>query len=132
MQSRLDDLLPRDGRPRVRHECLGAGAGWLPFWLERHEEHWGGIPFGYDCPSTLPADWLFERQGFVALAPWETTAPDIAEIVSADCLVWGSGYPLPDLTDFPHEVDRVVNDARLSDEHKRQVLHANAAKLFRF
>ena len=117
--------------PELKVGFVGAGAGWLPYWLERHEEHWGATPFGNDCPSTLPADWLFRRQGFVAADPWETTAAAVAAVVGEGCLVWGSYYPLPEaVPHFPSGAAAFVEDARLPEETKRRLLWTNAARLF--
>ena len=118
--------------PDLKVGFAGAGAGWLPFWLERHEEHWGGVPFGNDCPSTLPADWLFPKQGFVVADPWETTVPEVVELVDDGCVLWGSFYPLPEaVTTFPNGAEKLVNDNRLAREAKERVLWGNAAELFR-
>jgi hypothetical protein len=115
--------------PRLQVGFAGAGAGWLPYWLERHEEHWGAIPFGTDCPSTLPADWLFERQGFVVADPWETSAPDVME---HGRVLWGSHYPLPEaVTTFPAGPAAITGDRRLADDAKTRLLWEDAAKLFR-
>jgi predicted TIM-barrel fold metal-dependent hydrolase len=116
--------------PGLKVGFLGAGAGWLPFWIERLEEHWGEIPFGYDCPSTLPPDYLFKQQGFAASAPWETSTPYVFEEVGDDVVVWGSHYPWPLLSTFPNELDKFIADTNLTDDQKKKVLWDNAASIF--
>ncbi|MEC9140739.1 MAG: amidohydrolase family protein [Chloroflexota bacterium] len=116
--------------PGLKVGFLGAGAGWLPFWIDRLEEHWGEIPFGHDCPSTLPPDYLFKRQGFAASAPWEAGTKEIFDEVGDNVVVWGSQYPWPMLSSFPDELDNFIVDSNLTDEQKMKVLWDNAASIF--
>ena len=116
--------------PGLNVGFLGAGASWLPFWIERLEEHWGEIPFGIDCPNTLPPDYLIRQQAFVAMEPWETGTSDVLHEAGEQSVVWGSQYPWPALPSFPNELDTFVADGTVSDEQKRKVLWDNAAGLF--
>lgn len=116
--------------PGLNVGFLGAGASWLPFWVERLEEHWGEIPFGLDCPNVLPPDYVIKRQGFVAMEPWETGTADVLHEVGDQAVVWGSQYPWPALPSFPNELDAFVADGTVSEEQKRKVLWDNAAALF--
>ena len=116
--------------PALNVGFLGAGASWLPFWVERLEEHWGEIPFGLDCPNILPPDYVIKRQGFVAMEPWETGTADVLHEVGDHSVVWGSQYPWPSLASFPKELDAFVADGSLTDEQKRKVLWDNAAGVF--
>jgi uncharacterized protein len=116
--------------PGLKMGFVGAGCGWLPFWLERLEEHWGGY-FGRDVGSSQPPDILFRKQGFAASDPWETTLPEVIDEVGDGTIVWGSEYPLPDvLNAFPHELDTMLGQPDLSDETKRKILWNNPAGLF--
>ena len=115
--------------PDLKVGYLGAGSGWVPFWLERVDEHWGG-PFGTEAPSTQAPSILFQRQGFVSVEPGERTTPEVVELLGDDCFVWGSQYPHPELADFPNEVDSLAGDAMLSDEVKGKILGGNAARFF--
>jgi predicted TIM-barrel fold metal-dependent hydrolase len=115
--------------PRLKIGFLGAGSGWVPFWLDRADEHWGG-PFGAESPSTQAPSILFGRQGFITVEPGERTIADVVKMVGDHCFVWGSQYPHPELTDFPDELDPLVNDGELSGEAKRKILWDNAAGFF--
>lgn len=116
--------------PGLKVGFLGAGCGWVPFWLERADEHWGG-PFGRDAPGAQPPAYLFKRQGFVACDPWETTLKEVLEEVGDHSIVWGSHYPLPKVaTLFPNELDALVKDPLLGDTQKARVLWENAAHFF--
>ena len=116
--------------PDLKVGYLGSGAGWIPYWLDRVDEHWGG-PFGNEASSTEAPSILFKRQGFACVEPGERTTPEVVDEVGNHCLVWGSQYPHPELTDFPNELDAFVADPLLSDESKTRILWDNAASLFR-
>ena len=64
--------------PSLNIGYMGAGSGWLPYWLERVDEHWGG-PFGAESPSNEAPSLLFKRQGFVTVEPGERTTPEVVE-----------------------------------------------------
>ncbi len=115
--------------PALKVGFLGAGSGWVPFWLDRADEHWGG-PFGAESTSTQAPSILFGRQGFTTVEPGERTIADVVKMVGDHCFVWGSQYPHPELTGFPDELDPLVNDPLLSDEAKRKILWDNAAGFF--
>jgi predicted TIM-barrel fold metal-dependent hydrolase len=116
--------------PGLHIGFIGAGCGWLPYWLERLEEHWGGF-FGQDAPSTQAPDRVFKAQGFVACDPWEQTVPEVVEAMGERAVVWGSQYPLPDILHFfPNEVQILVEDRHLAEEAKQRILWENAADLF--
>ena len=117
--------------PGLNVGYLGAGVGWLPYWLDRVDEHWGGF-FGVDAPSTQAPSLMFKSQGFAAADPWERTLPEVIEECGEHTIVWGSQYPRPEIAGlFPNELDTVVNDALLTDGQKQAVLWDNAARLFK-
>ena len=117
--------------PGLNIGYLGAGVGWIPYWLDRVDEHWGGF-FGVDAPSTQAPSLLFKSQGFAAADPWERTLPEVIEECGEGTILWGSQYPRPELAGlFPNELDTVVDDPLLTDEQKQAVLWENAARLFK-
>lgn len=116
--------------PDLRVGYLGAGVGWLPYWLDRVDEHWGGF-FGKDSPSLLAPSHLFRTQGFAAADPWERSLPEVIVETRLHTLLWGSQYPRPELVPlFPHELDGITNDPLLTEEQKEAILWDNAAALF--
>jgi len=117
--------------PGLKVGLIGAGCGWLPFWIDRLDEHWGNS-FGTDAPNVLPPEDIFERQMFAACDPWENSLPDVMDELGEHTVVWGSHYPLPELAKFfPNEVDHIAGAEDLSSERRRAILWDNAARLFR-
>ncbi|MGH2519635.1 MAG: amidohydrolase family protein, partial [Chloroflexota bacterium] len=113
--------------PQLKVGFVGLGSGWLLFWLDRLDEHWGG-PFGTDAPGVLPQ--IFRQQCFAACAPWERTVPDTLQECGPTSVVWSSHYPLPELASlFPNEVDGIARSSELSVDQRRAVLWDTAANL---
>ena len=116
--------------PALNIGYMGAGVGWLPYWLDRVDEHWGGF-FGSDSPSMQAPSLLFKSQGFAAADPWEQTLPEVLHECGQRTVVWGSQYPLPEATSlFPNDLDSIAADNLLTEDQKRAVLWDNAAELF--
>jgi predicted TIM-barrel fold metal-dependent hydrolase len=116
--------------PGLRVGYIGAGIGWVPYWLDRVDEHWGGF-FGTDAPSMQAPSLLFKTRGFAAADPWEKSLPEVIEECGQRTVVWGSQYPLPEAAPFfPNELDTIVNDGLLTESQKKAVLWDNAAELF--
>lgn len=117
--------------PGLKVGYLGAGVGWLPYWLDRVDEHWGGY-FGDDAPSTLAPSHLFRTQGFASADPWEHSISDVIVECGVRTVVWGSQYPMPEVAPLvPDELGAIVRDELLTDDQKRAILWQNAADLYK-
>jgi predicted TIM-barrel fold metal-dependent hydrolase len=84
--------------PRLRVGFFESGLGWLPYWLERMDEHLDVM--GHLVPSLRrrPSE-IFREQCFVSMEPDEGPALDrIARLDLARCVLWGSDYPHYDAT----------------------------------
>jgi predicted TIM-barrel fold metal-dependent hydrolase len=116
--------------PRLRAVFLEAGCGWVPYWLERMEQHLSG-DFAYDAValSLRPAEY-FARQCFVSADPEEEGV--VAAFVAClgdDTLCWSSDFPHPD-HEWRGMVGRFAGRADLGQETKRKVMGANIARAY--
>jgi predicted TIM-barrel fold metal-dependent hydrolase len=114
--------------PDLKVVFAGAGCGWLPFWAERMDDEY--FHRGEDAVTRLKPGVYLRRQGFVCARAHEALLPEAAE-EHQGLLVWGSEYPFPELSDFPDELDPLVQNPRLSDDAKRDILWGNAARLLK-
>lgn len=94
--------------PKLRVGFFEAGAGWLPYWLDRLDDHALGLFAAKEY--TLPArpSRYFKAQGFVTLEPGENLS-GIKQAGLLDCVLFGSDIPHGD-SHFPY----ATKDARLS------------------
>jgi uncharacterized protein len=125
-----DGVLERYPRLKVAH--LESGCGWVPFWLERMDEHWEHYSHGADKTTNQEPSSYFKRQCMISCEAGEEMVGCFVEHVGADNLVMATDYPHPDAVDkFP---DRTVGDLTsskdVSDDIKRKILWDNPARLY--
>jgi predicted TIM-barrel fold metal-dependent hydrolase len=115
--------------PNLPFVFLESGCGWLPYWLERLDEHYEKLPHllpgVHDKPSAR-----FRRHCYASFDPEDALLPQAVAWVGADRLLFASDYPHWDGI-WPRAANSVRERADLSDAVKRQVLAENAARLYR-
>jgi predicted TIM-barrel fold metal-dependent hydrolase len=87
-----------DRHPQLRVGFFESGLGWLPYWLERMDEH--KQTMGHLVPTLKrePTE-IFSEQCFVTMEAGEGEAfAQLADMGLAHCVVWGSDYPHYDCT----------------------------------
>ena len=119
--------------PRLRVAFLEAGAGWVPFMMDRMDEDYE--KFGAKLApqlKTSPSRLLKSGNIFFTMEVEERTLPYVLQIVRPDVIMWAS--------DFPHERERdqfggdlPYLQARedISEEAKRKILFDNPARFYR-
>jgi uncharacterized protein len=125
-----DGVLERFPTLKVAH--LETGSGWVPFWLERMDEHWEHFSQGASAVTKEKPSYYFKRQCMVSCEAGEELVDAFVEHVGDDYLILATDYPHPDcIGKFP---DRTVGDLTsnpdLSAESKRKILWDNPARLY--
>lgn len=106
-----------------------ADAGWLPYWLQRMEQHWdfsGNAE--HDYLRKRPTEY-FKSNFFVAARGDEMTLGSVVDLVGDDNVLFNTDYPHPDGT-FPWGMKSLM-DQPVPDESKRKIFWDNAARAFR-
>jgi len=123
-----------DRFPRLRVCHLESSCGWLPFWLERIDDHFESFRYG-DGKATgsvrLPSE-VFKQQCFISGEAGESGMAHVAQAVSEDILVVATDYPHSDAVDkFPDRtIGDIVDNQSLSREAKRKILWDNPCRLY--
>ena len=118
-----------DRHPSVRIGMLEASGSWVTMLLERLDKRvrYGGGPGGGRLPEikTMPSE-IFARQCFVAFESEEAAMPRLWDVVGGS-MIWGSDY-----SHFDGEPasEAIKNIASLPEEGQRQIMGANAARLY--
>jgi predicted TIM-barrel fold metal-dependent hydrolase len=103
--------------PRLRVGFMEAGCGWVPYWLERMDEHAENyrfeVPYLKERPSTY-----FRRQ-----------CSYVAHTVGAQTLVFASDFPHHDCI-FPGAVDKLRKRADLDGKLVTAMLSDNPHRLY--
>ena len=114
--------------PELTVVHVEADAGWLPYWLQRMEQHYEFSGNAEHPDLRMAPSAYFRRQVFVAARGDERTLPSVVELVGDDNVVFNTDYPHPDGT-FPFGFER-FEEQPMPDESKRKILWDNAARAF--
>jgi predicted TIM-barrel fold metal-dependent hydrolase len=77
--------------PSLRVAFLESGTGWLPYWLNRLDEH-----IEWMQPDAPSASELFARQCVICTDPDDGCVGLAVDCVGADHVMWASDFPHPD------------------------------------
>jgi len=113
--------------PRLVVVFLESGAGWLPYWLWRMDEHQELLPFQVPWLKLKPSEY-FRRQCYISCEPDEDHLATTVRAVGEDRILFASDYPHWDAT-FPGVAKAILDHPDLSPEAKKKILGENAQKL---
>ncbi len=118
-----------DKFPKLRFAFLEAGCGWVPYWLDRLDEHAelmpAYVPMLKRPPSSVVRDG---SQCFISCDPDESTLEYVAGQFE-DKLIYASDYPHFDGR-FPDSVRLIAEREGLSDAVKNKIFSENARRLY--
>ncbi len=114
--------------PRLRFVHVEGDAGWLPYWLQRMQQHWDYSGNAEHPDLRRPPSEYFEESFFVAARGDETTLPGIVDLVGDGNLLFNTDYPHPDGT-WPWGLQSLV-DQPLTPLSRRRIFADNAVRAF--
>jgi predicted TIM-barrel fold metal-dependent hydrolase len=118
--------------PGLQVAFLEAGCGWVPFWLERMDDHYEkGLArdFGAANDLTMPPSEYFARQCYVSADADEAMLAPVIALLGDERIVFSTDYPHPD-SKYPHAVESFLALPGVSDDSKRRILWDNALALY--
>lgn len=118
--------------PTLDVALLEAGGGWLPYWLDRLDEHVHWLRHARNETGHLtmrPSDY-FRRQGWIHCEPDDPSLRSVVDYLGADRILWATDYPHPDGR-FPGVVDELMETKALSPEEIAFFGGGNAQVLYR-
>ncbi len=114
--------------PELRVGFMEAGVGWLPFWLERLDEHWELMP--EQAPEIdRPPSSYFRGRCFLTTEPEERMLPYVFDHVGDDIVCYSSDYCHWDCA-FPESVKLLEERGDLPESQRGPLFSGNAAKLY--
>jgi len=114
--------------PRLRVGFMEAGCGWVPYWLERMDEHAENYRFEVPYLKERPSHY-FRRQCFVSFELEERALPYVAGTIGAETLVFASDFPHHDCF-FPGAVEKIRRRADLDAKLVSAMLGDNPSRLY--
>ena len=115
--------------PRLTVVHVEADAGWLPYLLQRMEQHWDFSGNAEHPDLKMRPTEYFKRNVFVACRGDEMTLPSVVQLAGDDNVVFNTDYPHPDGT-WPWGMER-LHAQPIAEDSKRKILWDNAARAFR-
>jgi predicted TIM-barrel fold metal-dependent hydrolase len=117
--------------PRLRFAFMEAGAGWLPYWAERMDEHYEMLRPQVPKLKRLPSEHIGGGRIFVACDPDEKMLPQVLELVGEDVVIYASDYCHWD-SRFPDSARLIADRSNLSEKAKSKIMGENALRFFGF
>jgi predicted TIM-barrel fold metal-dependent hydrolase len=116
--------------PKLRLAFLEIGCTWLPYWLDRMDEHWekrGEI----ETPrlKQLPSKCVREHPVYFSYEAGESFLSETFGHVGENHFVYASDIPHWD-NEFPENLHKIQARQDLTPEVKQKVLYANAKSLY--
>jgi predicted TIM-barrel fold metal-dependent hydrolase len=115
--------------PKLRVAFLEANVGWLPFWLDRLDEHWELTPEQAPLIDRKPSEYFLSGRCFIGCDPDERTIPHVVDALGENVVVYASDYCHWDCS-FPDTVKIIAERDDLSKTSKEHIFHANPARLY--
>jgi predicted TIM-barrel fold metal-dependent hydrolase len=116
--------------PRLRLAFLEIGATWLPYYLDRLDEHWEKRA-EHEMPllKKKPSDLVRGSRMYFSVEPGESQLAHTLEYLGAEHFLYASDIPHWD-NEFPENLERLRKHGDLSDDVKEMILYKNAKALF--
>lgn len=118
-----------DAFPQLRVGFLEAGCGWVPYWLERLDEHWERRSAEMPRMTMSPEKYIEQGRCFISAEPEEALVPVLVDMIGDDKLLYASDYPHTDSA-FPYSVKAVKERDDISEETKAKLLGENAIRYY--
>jgi predicted TIM-barrel fold metal-dependent hydrolase len=115
--------------PRLTVVHVEADAGWVPYLLQRMEQHWEFSGNAEHPDLKMRPTEYFRRNVYVACRGDEMTLPAAVALAGDDNLVFNTDYPHPDGT-WPWGLERLEAQP-IPQASKHKILWENAARAFR-
>ena len=117
--------------PKLRVAYLEIGASWLPYWLDRMDEHWE-LRGEFEAPhlKKKPSEVVRESGVYFSLEAEERLLPQTIEYVGDDHFLYASDVPHWD-GEFPKNLKYLWNHPDLSQKTKEKIAYHNGKEFFR-
>ncbi len=116
--------------PKLKLAFLEIGASWLPYYLDRMDEHWE-LRGEFEAPllKKKPSDVCRESPIYFTVEPEETLLPQTIDFLGDDHFMYATDYPHWDAR-FPENLEYLESRKDISTGAMRKILYDNARALF--
>jgi predicted TIM-barrel fold metal-dependent hydrolase len=117
--------------PRLTLGFAEIGATWLPYWLDRMDEHWE-LRGEVETPALTrrPSEVVRQRPLYFTFEAEETLLPETIRLIGEDRLAYATDFPHWD-SGFPKNMEHVRARTDLPEAVKPKLLAENARRWYR-
>jgi predicted TIM-barrel fold metal-dependent hydrolase len=116
--------------PKLKLAFLEIGATWLPYYLDRLDEHWEKRgEFEMPLLKKKPSDVVRESNMYFSVEPGESQLAATVDYIGAEHFLYASDIPHWD-NEFPGNLQHLRGHKELSEDAKEKILYKNAKQLF--
>jgi predicted TIM-barrel fold metal-dependent hydrolase len=115
--------------PKLRVGFMEAGVAWLPFWLERLDEHWELTPEQAPHIDRKPSEYFLSGRCFLGCDTEERGIPYVVDRCGEGVIVYASDYYHWDCK-YPDTVKILAERTDLAEAAKRAILETNPKRLY--
>ncbi len=119
-----------DRYPRLKVGFMEGGAGWLPFWMERFDEHLEKLAPQMPGLKRRPSEIIRSDQIVLTCESEETGLDRVLDVAGSATVLYASDYCHWDCH-FPYSVKDVYEASDLNSPHKERILSRNAIEFFK-
>ncbi len=116
--------------PKLKVAFLEAGGGWVPYWMERLDEHYEYLQPEVPWLKMPPSEYIRKRDVYFSFEPDERTLPFVMDFIGDDRLLFASDYNHSD-SKFPDVVRSVLERDDIPRESLPKIMGENAASFYR-
>jgi hypothetical protein len=116
--------------PALRVGFLESGVGWVPYFLDRMDEHFEKRGRLVPAVKRAPSEYVARGQIFVSCEPEESALPLAVERVGATHILYASDYPHWD-GDYPESTKPLRERTDISDAARQQIFETSARTFYR-
>jgi predicted TIM-barrel fold metal-dependent hydrolase len=118
-----------DRFPRLKVAYMEGGAGWIPFWAERLDEHQEKLRPQWPDLQRRPSEIVASNQVAFTCEPEESTLPYVLDRIGEAQIMYASDYAHWDC-EFPNSVRMLSRIEGLDERRRAAVLGQNAMRWF--
>lgn len=115
--------------PNLRLAFLEIGVTWLPYYLDRLDEHWEKRPVETPLITRKPSEMVRDWNVYFSIEAGETMLASTIDFVGDSHFVYASDIPHWD-NEFPGSLERLRAHPDLSRHTKENILYNNPLRLF--
>lgn len=119
-----------DRFPRLRVGFMEGGAGWLPYWMERFDEHVEKLAPQMPNLKRRPSEIIKSDQIVLTCESEETGLDRVIGRAGPGSVLYASDYCHWDCH-FPYSVKDILEAGDLNDEQREKILSRNAIEFFK-